>query len=57
MRTDSSGAPDERDERQQPTERGGAADIDRSKGLETDESTFGGRREGGGEADNKSQDE
>jgi hypothetical protein len=43
MTTDSSEKPAGRDESQQPRERGGAADIDRSKGLEEPDSPFGSR--------------
>jgi hypothetical protein len=43
MTTDSGKAQDERDESQRPKERGGAADIDRSKGMGTEasDSPFG----------------
>jgi hypothetical protein len=50
MTRESGKAPDERDERPQPKERGGAADIDRSKGMGSEEadSPFGGGGEGSG---------
>lgn len=38
MTTDSGKAQHERDESQQPKERGGAADVDRSKGMGAGES-------------------
>ncbi len=38
MTTDSDNAADGRRENQQPRERGGAADVDRSKGMGTEES-------------------
>jgi len=43
MTTDSGKAPDEQEEGRKPKERGGAADIDRSKGMGTEEpdSPFG----------------
>ncbi len=48
MTTESGKASDERKERPQPKERGGAADIDRSKGMGSDESDSPSGREGEG---------